>query len=318
MKSETRYFKIGLFVLLVLLVLVVGLIAFSAEFWMRDMILMETYLNESVQGLSVGSAVLQRGVSIGRVKQITFVARYYSDVIKPGNPEYEKFSHYVLVLMEIDPRHFALFEENPEALKQHLRKQIKQGLRIKLSYQGITGLAFLELDFVDPDKPPLFPPWMPRNLYIPSTPSLITSFTSAVESAFNRFEKINIEAAVDQLTNTLNRVETAIDEARLSDLSENAEILMDDLRLTSDAFRQTLGRISDPNRKGGLGEAASRIAETTARIDRLIDAHEYDIEEIILNIKSLSQNLRDLSGSLKQDPAQLLLSSPPARSEVIE
>lgn len=318
MKSETSYFKIGIFVFVVLILLIVGLIAFGSEFWIRDVILMETYLNESVQGLSVGSAVLQRGVNIGRVKQITFVTRQYSDYIKPGMPEYDKFSSYVMVVMEIDQKHFPLYRENPEEFKQLLRDQINKGLRVKLSYQGITGLAFLEMDFVDPDKSPLYPPWMPQNMYIPSTPSLITSFTSAVEEAFKRFEDIKIEAAVDQLTSTLSRMETAIEEAQLGQVRENAIALMEDVRITSEELRVAIRRLSDPNRLGDLPAAVAQVTQTGARIERLIDAHEYDIDEIVRNLKEISQNLRDLTEEIKEDPAQLLFSSPPAKSEVVQ
>jgi len=318
MKSEASYFKIGIFVVIVLILLIAGLIAFSTEFWIRDMIPMETYLDESVQGLSVGSAVLQRGVNIGRVKQITFVTHEYSDVVKPGTPEYDKFSSYVMVVMEIDQRNFPLYKEDPEEFRRRLRYLINNGLRVKLAYQGITGLAFLEMDFIGPEEKPMFPPWMPHNLYIPSTPSLITSFTSAVEDAFKRFENIDIEGAVNQLTNTLDRVETALNEAQIGILSKNATALMEDIRKTSDRFRMIIEEAADPNQPGNLPDAVAQVRQMTGRIERLIDTHEYDIEEIMTNLKAISQNLRDLTEEIKEDPARLLFSSPPAKSEVIQ
>lgn len=318
MKSETSYFKIGLFAAVTVILLIAGLIAFSADFWMRDVILFETYLDESVQGLSVGSSVLQRGVNIGRVKQITFVNRQYTDIVKYKTPEYDQFSHFVMVVMEIDQKHFPLYQENPEELKSQLRQLIHNGLRVKLTYQGITGLAFLEMDYVKSDKPPMYPPWIPKYIYIPSTPSLITSFTSAVENVFKRVEKIDIEGAINQLTRTLDRMDTAIEEAKLATLSETAIAMMEDIRITGEEFRQTMNRFSDPNRRGGIGEAAERIAQTSSRIERLIDTHETDIEQILKNLKEISQNLRDLTERLRDDPAQLLLSSPPARSEIVK
>ncbi len=318
MKSETSYFKIGLFAAVALLLLIAGLIAFSADFWMRDTILFETYLDESVQGLAVGSSVLQRGVNIGKVKQITFVSRQYGDVLRPGTPEYEQFCRYVMVVMEIDQKHFPIFSESQEEFKNQLREWIRRGMRIKLTYQGITGLAYLEMDYIKSEKPPMFPPWIPKFLYIPSTPSLISSFTSAVESVFQRIEKIDFEGAVNQLRQTLERVEKGVDEARLEQLSGSAELLMNDLRITSDHLRQGFARLSDPNRRGGLTEAAAQIAQASSRVERLIDTHQTDIEQILKNLKELFQNLRDLTERLREDPAQLLLSSPPAKSEVVQ
>ena len=221
-----------------------------------------------------------------------------------------------MVIMELDQKHFPLYKKSPEEFKQRIRDQINRGMRIKLAYQGITGLAFLEMDFIDPDEIPVFPPWIPINTYIPSTPGLMSSFTSAVETAFKRLENIDIEGAVDQLAETLAKVEKALEEAHFADMSSSAVAMMEDIRKTSTQLRQQVGRITDPNQPGNLGEAVARISQTTGRVDRLIDTHEYDIEEIMSNLKYISQNLRDLTERIKADPAQLLLSSPPARSEV--
>jgi len=189
---------------------------------------------------------------------------------------------------------------------------------IEWTNQASPGLAYRKMTYTKPQNPPMFPPWIPKFLYIPSTPSLISSFTSSVESVFQRIEKIDFEGAVNQLTRTLERVEKGIDEARLEQLSGSAELLMNDLRITSDHLRQGFARLSDPNRRGGLTEAAAQIAQASSRVERLIDTHQTDIEQILKNLKELFQNLRDLTERLREDPAQLLLSSPPAKSEAVQ
>ena len=60
MKKNGTYFKIGLFTLGICAVLIAGILFVSADTLGRDSILVETYLDESVQGLSVGSDVLHR------------------------------------------------------------------------------------------------------------------------------------------------------------------------------------------------------------------------------------------------------------------
>ena len=73
MATKANYFKIGLFVLATTGILTAGGIVLSSGFLTRETLLFETYIDESVQGLSVGSSVLHRGVQIGTVKQITFL-----------------------------------------------------------------------------------------------------------------------------------------------------------------------------------------------------------------------------------------------------
>ena len=318
MKAEANYFKIGLFVVLALILLVIGLIAFSTEFWVRNTITFESYFDESVQGLSVGSAVLQQGVNIGRVKQITFVTQEYSQYLKPGTPEYDKFSNYVLVIMEINQNQFPFYNENLEEFKLNLREMIHRGLRVRLTYQGITGLASLEMAVISQAKPPLMVPWVPRNYYIPSTPSLITSFTTAVEQTFERLEKIDIEGAVDQLILTLKDFDTALGQAHIKELSSKASALMEDIQKTSTQLRDKIQNMTDPNLPGNLPEAIAQFTQITSQINRLIDINKYDVDEIINNLKAVSQSLRGLLDRLEEDPALLFFSSPPAKSEVFK
>ena len=51
-------------------------------------------------------------------------------------------------------------------------------MRIELSSQGVTGVGFLNIVFVDPEEyPPLVIDWTPYDTYIPSRPGTITLLT---------------------------------------------------------------------------------------------------------------------------------------------
>ena len=69
---EARYFKIGVFVLSSLAIGIVFLVAFAGG-GKGPALMFETYIEESVQGLEVGSPVRIQGVPIGRVESIGFV-----------------------------------------------------------------------------------------------------------------------------------------------------------------------------------------------------------------------------------------------------
>ena len=317
MKKNVHYFKIGVFVLLMLTLLIGGLIVLGAESWWEEMIPFETYLDESVQGLDIGSPVLQRGVKIGRIKNITFVPHAYPDIVKPGTPEFEKFGTRILIVMEIDRKHFPSDMQDSEKLDRNLKTLIDSGYRIKLSYQGITGLAFLEGDFVDPIRnPPEFPSWQTHYTYIPSTPSLITSFTEAIDNVFQRLNTIDFEAIFEQFENTLASIQKAVDEVQMEELNQSVLVMVDDIRSTSSELRGFIQQVEDPNIPQQIAATLTRFNRTLSQMETVIAGNRYDINTMIENLKDMSEFLRDFAQAIKRDPAQLLLSSPPARTEV--
>lgn len=315
MKNNTTYFKIGMFVIAVGAVLVAGLLYISADTISGDTILVETYIDESVQGLDVGSPVVYRGVNIGHVKEITFVPREY--VIKPESPEYQQFSRYVMVIMALKPGAFPGKYEDRQAFESMIRNQISGGLRFKLTYQGITGIAFMEADYVDPEREvPLSVPWVPKGIYVPSTPSLMRSFTQAIDDIFRRLEKIDIEAALAKMETTLGTMDQAIQDANIAEVRESFVALTNEIRQSNEKLQPFLeGARSIPE---DFNAAVKQFDATMQRVETLLNQHQPDINQLLGDLKTLSENFKHLSESLKQDPAQILLSAPPKRSELVQ
>lgn len=316
MKQNGTYFKIGLFVLGSAAVLLIGLAWLNSSAFRGKPVFIETYVDESVQGLSVGSAVMYRGVEIGRVKTITFIPREYP--LQSGTPEYETFSRYVVVIMEIDSETFLGVDRDPIQVKELLDDKVLMGLRFKLSYQGITGLAFMEADYVVNEKtPPLtVVPWVPKNFYVPSTPSFITSFTQALSKINQRLEKMDIEGVLETMQTTLGSIDQAVKDAQLAQISQSIVALADDLRQTNhqiQEFLESAGPLPED-----IQTAARQFSTSLTKVQQMIDRNEPDLEAILNTLKSLIQNLRELSENLKADPAQILLSSPPPPSEYVK
>ena len=141
MSTKTSYFKLGLFVLAAIVLAVAGILVLGVGALMRETIALETYLDESVQGLSVGSPVKERGVQIGIVEEINFARNTYSLDSKndPNN-----YGRYVVVKMSLPAQ--GKFQAD------RLNAEIERGLRVRLVAQGITGQLFLEVDYLDPEK----------------------------------------------------------------------------------------------------------------------------------------------------------------------
>ena len=71
------------------------------------------------------------------------------------------------------------------------------GLRTKLASQGITGITYLELDFVDPKLyKAMVVPWQPRDLYIPSMPSTISQVQSAAQALYAKVQNVDLDPHV--------------------------------------------------------------------------------------------------------------------------
>lgn len=316
MKQKETYFKVGLFVLLCTAGLVAGLMFIGTDVLGKKVVLVETYIDESVQGLNVGSAVLHRGVNIGQVERITFVPIEYP--MEPGSPEFRKFGRYVMVVMAIDPRKFPGVDSEPDMVIAMLRNQVSLGLRFKLSYQGITGISYIEADYVDPQRnPELQVPWKPKYIYISSAPSLFTSFTHAIESVFQRLEKIDFEGLVAQLGNTFAAIETTLQDAEVGQIRQAIVDAIEDIKETNQYIQSLLERTDSPM-PGNIPQAVDAFRSTLSRLDELLARHEIDIDDVMANLKILIRNLRQVSESIKDSPAQLLFAAPPEKSELVQ
>jgi phospholipid/cholesterol/gamma-HCH transport system substrate-binding protein len=95
--SNWSYFKIGLFVIAATVIGVIGVIVLGMGTIFQKQVLVETYIDESVQGLDIGSPVKFRGVQVGKVEQITLT-----------NVQYPTRRRYVLVRAGLYPSMFQL------------------------------------------------------------------------------------------------------------------------------------------------------------------------------------------------------------------
>ena len=99
MSLKANYFKLGLFVIGAIAAGIIVLIIIGSGRWFQKRITIETYFNESVQGLDIGSKLKYRGVAIGEVTRIGFTYNKY----QLDRPMAER-ARYVLVEAQLEPR----------------------------------------------------------------------------------------------------------------------------------------------------------------------------------------------------------------------
>ena len=72
MSRDANYFKLGLFVIGAVIAGIMVLTIIGTGRWLKPRTTIETYFNESVQCLDLGSKMKYRGVVIGEVTRISF------------------------------------------------------------------------------------------------------------------------------------------------------------------------------------------------------------------------------------------------------
>ena len=99
MSVKANYLKIGVFVIFTFALLLVGVVFWGAEAFRQKKYFVETYIDQSVQGLTVGSPVYSRGVQVGEVADIAFVSAVYD--LREGSEDWKKYGGYVYVSMSL-------------------------------------------------------------------------------------------------------------------------------------------------------------------------------------------------------------------------
>ncbi|HZY17009.1 MAG TPA: MlaD family protein [Ramlibacter sp.] len=257
MENKAHALAAGLFVLaLTALLLVLGA-WLTRDSGARDRYEIST--REAVTGLQEQAPVRYRGVDVGKVTAIGF------DPKAQGN-----------VLVRLDIERGAPVTAETFAT---------------LSFQGVTGLAFVQLD--DTGKPaPRLQPNDEAPPRIPLKPGLLTKLTERGEVILDQVEQITTRvnrllddpnqkrmtgavdnvaraaADISQLSNNLNTVLTAQFGPRVVDipgLVRRSDAALASLRDTSDEARAALGEI---------GRTARRLNEPNGPIDRLAEGTE--------------------------------------------
>ncbi len=241
MSTEAHYYRVGLFMLAGLILIGSCTVVLGGGQLFSDPVTFETYFDESVQGLEVGSPVKLRGVKFGSVSEIGFVTEYY----KIPDEVRSKYGRLVVVRMELS------FEDYPNLqrmqLRERLNRTIRDGLRLKLATQGITGTSFIEWDFVEPGEgDPLDLVWEPEYLYVPSRPSTLRQLSTAAERIFERFEDMEVEQVITHLDAVLVNLNRLVSEmrgtnARVQHMADGGkydfEAALENLRVTSENLR---------------------------------------------------------------------------------
>ena len=114
LKNDLLYFKIGIFVILSTLCAIVSILFFGAAKYLKPSLYIESYFNESVQGLEVGSPVKYSGITIGHVSKIAMLSNIYT-------PEEIKNTRHPIVKQFINGEAIGPITDNESIIFGHLK-----------------------------------------------------------------------------------------------------------------------------------------------------------------------------------------------------
>lgn len=322
MSAKTNYFKIGIFVMTAAAMCVIAIIALGAgALFEEEALMMETCFDETVQGLEVGSPIKRRGVRIGRVEEITFANKVYA--MKENLTDPTSNSQFVIVRASIEPEVFGRFED-VESVNRVVDKLVTDGLRVQLASQGLTGLVYLELDYVDPARnPPMQIAWKPVMLYVPSIPSTLTMVTESIQEMFKRVEEVEFEQMSGKLNDLLGNLNQTVSDAQISTLSQQTISLLEEVRATNQSIREMIedentrammsdastamesfrkiaenAEVNGPLIMDDLAEVASKAKELSVELDKMIRSEE--IQGTITNVAQITKDMPEVLDSFKQ------------------
>jgi len=346
MSQRANYFKLGLFVIGAIVAGVIVLTIIGTGRFLQKRVTVETYFNESVQGLDIGSKLKYRGVEVGQVTKISFTYVQYEQDKPMGDRK-----RYVLVEAQIQPRLVGGRAANDIASPESTGMEVEKGLRIKLAPQGITGTSYLEVDYVDPaQNPPLPIDWVPDNIYIPSAPSTVSQLVNSASEILDRLRHLDVESVVNnmnkllstandriaaldtralqqQTARTLAKIDSTLNEIAAKKLSDQGVALLTELRQTNtelktilanptlkklpDSADAALQKVRDLVGDPKIAASITHMERTLARLDRIVGTGEFDLATTIENLRQISDNLRDLTEDAKRYPSNVLFGAPP-------
>jgi phospholipid/cholesterol/gamma-HCH transport system substrate-binding protein len=330
MEVNKHYFRLGLFVFTTIVVLAAILFILGGRSLFQPSFTFETYFNESVAGLDIGSPVRFRGVPLGQVSEIVTSAAAYETDVPIGQRR-----GYIVVRAKVTGS-----ESQVRQWRNEVAEMVKGGMRVQTQLAGITGQQYLSLDLFDAAKyPPLPFDWTPEHPYVPSAASVTAEIIANAQAFLASLNEADVKALGQNLNTLIVTLNSKIGQLPVAELAAEASAVLKDARVTIRRIGSTSSQLDrllgDPKLKqtvdnvaalsealrkvtarGDLERLVGNLDAAAARLDGLIGDNQYDIRVIVQDLRTTADNLRAVSEVLKRYPAGALVGGPPEKIRI--
>lgn len=322
MSNIANKYKVGIFVAVGLLLIVISLLLLGAMEYFAPKYKAYTVVNQSVQGLEPGAKVKYSGVTIGKVTDVLI-----------GFKQKDIYIYMEFPMKRLDPSYRNLSQsEYRKRLTEDFEGYIRKGMRGRLALEGITGSLYIELKFYDPQQYPVtaYPPLEEGMLYVPSIPMVeIASIIENIEKAVNKLANLNYDQTLSDLNKVLNSTNRMLNDEDLKSSLKDIKVTASELKSISEKVNKALteGKINDTvknlnqtlDRVGNLANfmqnevKKSDIPQTTETARNFMNSSEYKFTVLRDDLLTASKRLEDtlsafkmLALYLEQNPSSLL------------
>lgn len=287
MSSSATHLKVGAFVLTAVALGVGGTILLGAQTLFQTTETIETYATESVNGLTVGSPVKFRGVTIGTVSEITFVNLAYGR--QPTSQEHVLDS-MVLIRMKVLDQLIGVSDDVEFDID--VKASVEAGLRTRLVSAGITGGLYMQFEYsTGGEKLAAEPTWTPAYPYVPAIPSRLNEMLDGVEAIVQGVKGVDfttIGLDLRSLVKNLNLILEGQGKPVLTDLNA----FIEEARATN---KQVQGILADPN----IQKSIASIQSASESLASVLGDGQADLKTTIARLPSIAASLA--SGSAELD-----------------
>jgi phospholipid/cholesterol/gamma-HCH transport system substrate-binding protein len=317
MAAPTNHWKLGLFVVGGIVMLLTTVAVLGARNLHTEVEHCVSYFDESVQGLDVGSPIKFRGVTIGTVSGID-IAPDHRNVEVRSDLGVAELTRLGLDVAMGPVRHGA-----PKKL------EIASDLRVQLASSGLTGVKFLQLDFfvvADNPEPVLTFP-VPEN-YIPAAPSTMKNIEDSLVRVIHRMPEV-----VEQMSGVLSRVDAILGDVQAKELPAQVVATLEHANGVLGEAQRKIEQVDTKNLSkdaqktlAGLTQTVARMNALLARVDgdkgllasvarasdafgdtvRGADGLGSDLSEALQAVQEAARSIHALADLLERDPDMLL------------
>jgi len=290
--SNPNYFRLGVFVLAAIGVLLAVILIFGSGQIFKKSFYVETYIKQSVTGLDAGASVRFRGVKIGQVTMIGLSG----DMYERDLPFHDR-RQYVVVRMQIF---------GDKVNEDQIGEFVKNNLRARVKSMGITGVNYVEFDFVSTaaDSPQLPYSWKPEYPVIPSLPNQADEIISGIQKLIGALNEMNIDGTQKKLDALLGNLNVLM----AGDGKGNEGVIESVKQLNV-----IMARIAKVTDKDELSILMRELVGTMVALRQTVTSIQGDTSATIENLKQASENLNEFSRIASQSPSSLIWGEPPAK-----
>jgi paraquat-inducible protein B len=268
---------VGAFVLTAIAFLVAAALVFGSFTFFETTRKFVVFFQGSVDGLTQGSAVLFRGVPLGRVLDVGI--RY-----DPADSTFE-----IPVIIEIRPGVIARFSPSATPNTELMKQLIDHGLRAHLETASlVTGQQVVQLNFY-PDTPiKLAKTDLPYS-QLPTLPSATQQIMSSVDVAAR-----DLPTLIKEATAVLDRLRAFLspeNEAAVHSLLENAAAAIKTLEVDAVSLGPLIG---------GAESTLSSAGQLTTHLDGVVQDNREDIRATLRNFREATVTVNKLMDQLNQ------------------